>query len=479
MQDDNTWTWTAAVIAAVVVGPSAPAWAETPAAGDELHAEDRVDHHHRPARYDDPNFAVPPASGADPDYPLAAGFVPADASNYTSGGINSYDYVVVHTMQGYYGGSISWFQNPAANVSAHYLMRAEDGEVTQMVREDDRAWHVGNSNSYALGIEHEGFIAEPEWYTWETYLSSARLTRWMCEAHSIPVDRDHVVGHVELPNQTHTDPGGFWDWDLYMALVRDVVPQGEVQGVVVDRGMACTITANADTWVKTTLESATDLDDTQRCMVPAGTSLTYLHASDEMIGHARLHFDLDGSPCAGGMAEQGFVFLEHFDATCDPAGMAAVGAEIVLDGGEPLVVDAEGRFTLTGVAPGAHTLDASAAEFVAGLAPFDVEVFPGARVVIGLDPVAGGDTGGDSTGGSEGGEGTTGARPGGTAGSDGDGPLPDDPSTGPDTGTATRALPPGFGEDEETGCGCVQGRPTAPAWLMAWLLLGLGRRRRR
>jgi len=455
---------------ALVVGGSATAAAEP----------DGHDHHHRPPQYDDPTLTVPPASGADPDYPLAVAFVPADPSNYTAGGITSYDYVVVHTMQGYYAGSMSWFQNPMANVSAHYVMRSEDGEVTQMVREDDRAWHVGNSNSYALGIEHEGFIAEPEWYTWETYLSSARLTRWMCDEHAIPLDRDHIVGHVELPNQTHTDPGNLWEWDLYMALIRDVVPEGQVEGVVVDRSMACTLTAGADTWVKATLENAADLTDGERCMLPAGTELTYLHASDDMVGHVRLHFDLDGSPCSGQLADAGFVWSADFDGLCDPATMAASGAEVMLDGGAPVAVDAEGRFALPGIDPGAHALDASGVDFMDGMAPFDLEVYPGARIVIGLDPVPGGadDTGGDETDGDPSGPGSTGGLPGGTDDQGDDTPSMTSGAMGTSDGNDTRALPPGFGEDEDQGCGCTHGeRPSGLMWMLPWLLMGLARRR--
>jgi N-acetyl-anhydromuramyl-L-alanine amidase AmpD len=102
---------------------------------------------------------------------------------------------------------------PDSVVSTHYVMRSVDGEVTQMVLDKDRAYHVGSSNRYALGIEHEGFVDDPgKWYTWATYSSSALLTRWLTIKHDIPVDRDHIVGHVELPNQTHTDPGGGWNW---------------------------------------------------------------------------------------------------------------------------------------------------------------------------------------------------------------------------------------------------------------------------
>lgn len=441
-------------------------------------ATDHVDHHQRPPEYDDPTLAVPPASGADPEYPLAVGFTPAHSSNYTAGGIVSYDYVVVHTMQGYYAGSISWFQNPDANVSAHYVMRSEDGEITQMVRHADRAWHVGSSNAYALGIEHEGFVAEPQWYTWETYLSSAQLTRWICEHHAIPIDRDHVVGHVELPNQTHTDPGQYWDWELYMALIGDVVPQGRVQGVVVDRSLACTVTATADTWIKATLEDAAALEDTERCPVDAGTELTVLHASDDLVGHVRLHFDTDGSPCAGALADQGFVPRGDLDTLCDPASMAAVGATVTLAGGDPVTVDDQGRFAFDGVAPGAYALDAAGDGYLGGMAPVDVDVYPGARVVIGLDPVAGGadSTGGDPEPDPE--SSTTGDLPGGTGGATGSDPS--EPTGGDDEGDGgSRGLPPGFGEGEDQGCGCTQGRPPGAAWMLPWLLLGLARRRPR
>ncbi len=443
---------------------------------EDLESPDHEDHHHRPPEYQRADLALPPASGQEPEYPLAAAFIPADSSNYTANGIASYDYVVVHTMQGYYAGSISWFQNPAANVSAHYCMRAEDGEVTQMVRDQDRAWHVGNSNSVALGIEHEGFVDDPSWYTWETYLSSARLARWLCETHDIPVDRDHIVGHVELPSQTHTDPGPHWNWDLYMALVHDVVPAGEVQGVVVDRSHACTVTANADTWVKATLQEADELADDERCMIPAGTTLTYLHASGDMVGHARLSFDDGGSPCAGALASEGYVWSAAFDGACEPTALAATGATVRLDGGTEVPVDAEGRFVLTGVAEGPHTLDVIGDGFLDGQASLEVAVYPGARVVVGLDPVpAGSESGGEDTVGDPGTGGADDSTGGGPSATTGD--LPgDDPSEGTGGDDGGRALPPGFGEEDGSGCGCTQGTGRSAC---RWSGCRAGRARRR
>ncbi|MCB9549969.1 MAG: N-acetylmuramoyl-L-alanine amidase [Myxococcales bacterium] len=130
------------------------------------------------------------------------------------------DAVIIHVTQGSYAGAISWFQNPESQVSSQYVIRSRDGEITQMVEEEDIAWHARSWNSHSIGIEHEGFIAEPQWFTEEMYRSSAALTREICERWGIPMDRQHILGHVELSGNDHTDPGPHWDWDHYMDLVR-------------------------------------------------------------------------------------------------------------------------------------------------------------------------------------------------------------------------------------------------------------------
>ncbi|WP_415954314.1 peptidoglycan-binding protein [Streptomyces sp. KLOTTS4A1] len=148
-----------------------------------------------------------------------ARWVPASSTNYTSGRSASIDKVVVHVTQGSYAGAISWFQNPSANVSAHYVIRSSDGEVTQMVRNRDTAWHARSANSSSLGIEHEGWVDNPSWFTDSMYRSSAALTRHLCDTYGIPKDRAHIVGHNELPDNDHTDPGPYWNWTSYMRLV--------------------------------------------------------------------------------------------------------------------------------------------------------------------------------------------------------------------------------------------------------------------
>ncbi|MEV6744694.1 peptidoglycan recognition protein family protein [Streptomyces sp. WC2508] len=161
-----------------------------------------------------------------PDYPSAL-WVPADPNNFAAGRSAKIDKVIVHVTQGSYAGSISWFQNPAAEVSAHYVVRSSDGEITQAVRDSDTAYHARSANASALGIEHEGFIDDPSWFTDTMYRSSAALTKSLCDRYGIPKDRAHIIGHSEAPGNDHTDPGPYWDWNRYMELVGGAAGGGE------------------------------------------------------------------------------------------------------------------------------------------------------------------------------------------------------------------------------------------------------------
>ena len=57
-------------------------------------------------------------------------------------------------------GTLKWFMDPVARVSAHYVI-GRDGAVVQLVKEQDKAWHAGAAllegdprvNSMSLGIE--------------------------------------------------------------------------------------------------------------------------------------------------------------------------------------------------------------------------------------------------------------------------------------------------------------------------------------
>ncbi|MFI7703020.1 N-acetylmuramoyl-L-alanine amidase [Nonomuraea sp. NPDC049480] len=163
------------------------------------------------------------AEVASPDYPPAA-WVPANSGNYrVSNRETSYniDRVVIHVTQGSYAGTISWFQNPSANVSAHYVIKSSNGAITQMVRDKDVAWHAGNStyNNRSIGLEHEGFVNDASWFTDAMYRASAALTRALCDKYGIPKTRTGIIGHNEVPGATHTDPGSHWNWTTYMNYV--------------------------------------------------------------------------------------------------------------------------------------------------------------------------------------------------------------------------------------------------------------------
>ncbi len=151
-------------------------------------------------------------------------WIPADSANYTVSSrptAHPIDFLVIHVTQETFGDAMKIFKNPAAKVSAHYMVASADGYIGQFVREKDIAWHAGNwdYNTRSIGIEHEGWIDRPEYFTDAMYRSSARLAAAGCARYGIPTTRDRIIGHVEVPGSTHTDPGPHWDWDRYIGLV--------------------------------------------------------------------------------------------------------------------------------------------------------------------------------------------------------------------------------------------------------------------
>lgn len=175
---------------------------------------------------------------ASPDYPPAI-WNPT-ICNYSSRNGVAISAVAIHFVQGSYAGCISWFKNCSANASAHYVIRSSDGQVTQMVYESDKAWHIGSENPYTLGTEHEGYIDNISWFTTAMYQSSADLTRDMCTSNNINPLRCYygpscsgttaqclignctkIKGHQMFPNQTHTDPGPNWNWERFYKLINN------------------------------------------------------------------------------------------------------------------------------------------------------------------------------------------------------------------------------------------------------------------
>ncbi|GAC1400963.1 MAG: N-acetylmuramoyl-L-alanine amidase [Chloroflexota bacterium] len=138
-------------------------------------------------------------------------------------------YIVIHDTEGSYDSAVGAFQNSLGYTSAHYVIRSTDGQITQMVRGKDIAWHAGNYyfNEHAIGVEHEGIAVDgPTWYSEPMYRASARLVRYLAIRYHVPLDRAHIVGHDDIPGPTpqvqsaqHWDPGPYWDWSHYMDLL--------------------------------------------------------------------------------------------------------------------------------------------------------------------------------------------------------------------------------------------------------------------
>lgn len=170
---------------------------------------------------------------------VACEWIPAPYEEFGEGDYGNHDqadrprsqrvrYIVVHDVEGYWDSAVRLVRDPAY-VSWQYTLRSSDGHIAQHVPLKDVAWHAGNwyVNAASVGLEHEGFLAAPDaWYTEAVYRASARLVRYLAKRYGIPLDRQHIIGHDNVPGPTagqirgmHTDPGPYWDWAHYFELL--------------------------------------------------------------------------------------------------------------------------------------------------------------------------------------------------------------------------------------------------------------------
>jgi N-acetylmuramoyl-L-alanine amidase len=142
-------------------------------------------------------------------------------------------------------GAEDWLCNPAAEVSAHYLLH-EDGRIVQMVREADRAWHAGKSfwrgetdiNSCSIGIE----IANPGPLGGFPDFPSVQIEAVIALCRDIlarnAIRPARVLAHSDVAPGRKIDPGEKFPWPaLHAAGVGHLVPAAPVQpGSVLRRG---------------------------------------------------------------------------------------------------------------------------------------------------------------------------------------------------------------------------------------------------
>ncbi len=116
-------------------------------------------------------------------------------------------------------------------VSAHALIR-RDGSVVQFVSLLDRAWHAGRSsfqgeeecNDFSIGIELEGTDDVP--YTEDQYRQLADLTHLIMAAWP-RITPDRMAGHCDIAPGRKTDPGPFFDWSHFRAVLANAAVVGE------------------------------------------------------------------------------------------------------------------------------------------------------------------------------------------------------------------------------------------------------------
>lgn len=118
-------------------------------------------------------------------------------------------------------------------VSAHFLIR-RNGVVIQFVSANQRAWHAGASlfagrercNDFSIGIELEGTDFEP--FTGPQYATLVALTAALQGRYRLT----DATGHEHVAPGRKTDPGPFFDWQLYRQMLSVQTPLALIHGVL-------------------------------------------------------------------------------------------------------------------------------------------------------------------------------------------------------------------------------------------------------
>lgn len=143
--------------------------------------------------------------------------------------------IVIHATAGSSPGDLAWLRQGGDEqrpVSCHYYID-KSGKVSQLVKDEDTAWHAGVSrwtidgqvvtdlNSVAVGIELENLNTGRDPYPEAQVAAAVALTRELAQRHTIP--REQLVRHLEISPGRKTDPAGF-PWASFVAQVYPAQP---------------------------------------------------------------------------------------------------------------------------------------------------------------------------------------------------------------------------------------------------------------
>ncbi len=161
--------------------------------------------------------------------------------------------IIIHTCEGSYSSCWSWLVNSASGVSAHYVVNEQGTEISQLVSEANRGWHIGatydcnlnggkechlngvSANHFTVGIEHGGFASQSSFPAGQID-ASAKLSCDISRDRGIIRDSYHIVAHGRLQPASRTDPGPNWPWSTYISKIQSYC--GTSTGLVIDSNNA-------------------------------------------------------------------------------------------------------------------------------------------------------------------------------------------------------------------------------------------------
>ncbi|MEO7263823.1 MAG: family 10 glycosylhydrolase [Ferruginibacter sp.] len=147
------------------------------------------------------NSITSPQSPTAVDYPNAVpNFTTCNFNSRPAGAVIKY-YFMHYVATGTYQGAINWFKDCSSQVSAHYVIRNSDGEVSQVVAESNRAWSQGVTtyNDFGIGVEHEVLATNlAMWDSEPMLVSAANLCVNVCNRQAIPKVRRVTNGDLGI-----------------------------------------------------------------------------------------------------------------------------------------------------------------------------------------------------------------------------------------------------------------------------------------
>ena len=152
--------------------------------------------------------------------------------NYSTRDLNkTVKFIIIHyTGMKSFEEAYKKLSHPRSDVSCHYLI-SRKGIIFNLLSTNLKAWHAGesefcgrsNCNDFSIGIELEGTDFEP--FTDAQYDSLVELSVNILK--EFPnIDPDRIVGHSDVAPGRKTDPGPYFQWERYKALLGQELADG-------------------------------------------------------------------------------------------------------------------------------------------------------------------------------------------------------------------------------------------------------------